>query len=118
MLKYLLENHIYFFMYLAPTEINTLSQITHTCNQYFTNPIWYEIFIQQNNLQNISGQEVILTSPANSTATATSTSNLKSSISFVNNNRKNHVISIDNSIPTKKYHLFQYLNLVNHSKKT
>ncbi len=101
MLDYLLENHIYFFMYLSPTEINYLSLVSHTYGQYFTNPVWYEVFIQQNNFKNISSQD------ANIASTETG------SISLAVKDKKNHVISIDKSIQTKNIHLYQYLNLVN-----
>jgi hypothetical protein len=50
MLTYLVENHIPFFEYLQPIEINKL-----TCNfsYYFPNSIWKDILISNTNIKEI-----------------------------------------------------------------
>ena len=53
MLKYLLENHIYFFYYLDPLEVNKLISVSKYYPQYITNNVWKEMFIINNKIEKI-----------------------------------------------------------------
>ena len=89
MIDYLLQNHIYFFLYLSPIEINQFSRLNKKFINYFTNDIWYLVLVKQSQFpKNIR---------------------YYSSINFIRN--PNYVTSIDNMIKTKNKPLYQYLAL-------
>lgn len=93
MLKYLLENHIYFFYYLDPGEVNKLISVSKNYPTYITNNLWKEIFIINNEV------EKIIESPKN--------------INIIYD--KNHISSFDKEINKKNKQFFQYLVLCNYT---
>jgi len=94
MLKYLLENHIYFFYYLDPHEVNKLISISKCYPQYITNNKWKEIFIINNKIERII--------------------EFPTSINIIYN--KNHITSLEKKINTKNKHIFQYIVLSNNKE--
>ena len=91
MINYLFENHIYFFLYLSPLEINKLASLNKKIVEYFSNDIWYLVLVKQSQFPK----------------------NLKCSTSISFFHRPNNVTSIGNNIKTKNKHLYQYLALAN-----
>ena len=101
MLTYLLENHIYFFMYLTTPEIIKLSQVDHSCFAYFSDDIWYQIFRQHHGFKRIDIPRL---------------NYLENSISLSNRQETHHrVISVDRDLirKNKPKSLYCYLNLFN-----
>ena len=89
MLKYLLENHIYFFYYLNPYEVNKLISVSKYYPQYITNNVWKKMFIINNKIEKII--------------------EFPTSINIIYN--KNHITSLEKTINTKNKHIFQYIVL-------
>ena len=97
MLEYLLENHIYFFINLLPTELEVLTILNKTTRSYFTNDIWKKWYLdlsQQNYVPKLDKYH--------------------KSVSL--RNVLNHVTSIDIAINTKNKYLYQYLAHMNIKK--
>ena len=93
MFRYLLDNHIYFFIFLVPTEVNGLLSINKYFKSYFTSQVWenwYLLLINQGYFPKMNIYS--------------------SSISLVTN--ENHVISIDKKRKTRDKAFYQYLALM------
>jgi len=89
MLNYLIENHIHFFEYLYPREINNLVNITRNFNEHFPNHIWKDNLTFHGDFKDIK--------------LYAGTINLVHNI--------NYIVSIDTKIIPKNMHPYQYLSL-------
>ena len=89
MIEYLLENHIYFFYYLNPIEINKLTSVKTSFDKYLPNDIWCHILILNSKFNKIIEKPT--------------------SINLFNNN--NNITTIDKSINTRGKYIYQYLSI-------
>ena len=89
MLNYLIENHIHFFEYLYPNEINNLTKTKSNFANYFPNNIWKDILIFHGDIKTIKLYP--------------GTINLS--------HKANYIVSIDTNIIPNNMHPYQYLSL-------
>ncbi len=90
MLEYLLENHIYFFYYLDPVEINKLITIRKYFKTYLPDHIWSQVLLLNSKFNKIIERS--------------------NTINLITNTH--HTTTIDKTINTRNKQFYQYLAII------